>query len=156
GSDRTVRLWSAAGTLRDTLIGHEGWVVDVAWRPDGRLLASASHDQTIKLWDPVTGQTIGTLRGHTQGIHNVVFSPDGRLLASADAGHFVKLWDVAKGQAYPHQLEGSIVAFRPDGRELATLTRQGVILWDATTGKKKARLPGPVHLLGHLAFSPDG
>jgi WD40 repeat protein len=74
------------------LIGHAGWVRSVAFRPDGRLLASASDDQTVRLWHPATGQHRRTLTGHTGPVRSVVFSPDGRLLASAGDDGTVRLW----------------------------------------------------------------
>jgi WD40 repeat protein len=70
----------------------------VAFSPDGRLLASGSDDQTVKLWDVETGQEVRTLRGHNGGVWSVAFSPDGRLLASGSGDGTVKLWDVATGQ----------------------------------------------------------
>jgi WD40 repeat protein len=67
----------------------------VAFSPDGRTLASASWDDTVKLWHPRTGKERATLRGHTDEVRSVVFSPDGRTLASASEDGTIKLWDVA-------------------------------------------------------------
>ena len=80
------------------LEGHGGWVYAVAFSQDGSLLASASDDQTIRLWNPSTGQEIQKLEGHTNGIYAVAFSQDGSLLASASWDETVRLWNPATGQ----------------------------------------------------------
>ena len=61
--------------------------------PDGARIASASDDQTVKLWDAATGQETLTLKGHTGQVWSVAFSPDGTRIASASYDQTVKLWD---------------------------------------------------------------
>ena len=65
----------------------------MAFSPDGRLLATASHDKTARLWDPATGECLRTLTGHDSGVTGVAFSPDGRLLATASEDKTARLWD---------------------------------------------------------------
>jgi len=65
----------------------------VAFSPDGRRIASASYDRTVKVWDAGSGQETLTLKGHTGSVEDVTFSPDGRRIASASADGTVKIWD---------------------------------------------------------------
>src|SRR5438105_3743073 len=81
-------------SLLHTLSGHSGTVWSVVWSSGGRLLASASADQTIRLWDAATGQQTRTLEGHTASIGGISFSADNRLLASKSDDETVRLWDL--------------------------------------------------------------
>ena len=66
--------------LRHKLRGHTDRISQIAWSPDGRMLASGSDDTTIRLWDTETGESLGILKGHAGAIRGVVWSPDGRIL----------------------------------------------------------------------------
>ncbi len=77
-----------------TLSGHTDDVLSVAFSPDGRLLASGSWDNTIKLWAVASGREVRTLSGHDSWVWSVAFSPDGLLLASASDDKTIKLWYV--------------------------------------------------------------
>lgn len=103
GGDRdgVIRQYDAAtGSLLRELVGHTGYVQDLALTPDGSKLASASRDMTIRIWDAKTGQLISILTGHTQFVHGVSWSPDGTQIASAASSQTGELfiWDVATGQ----------------------------------------------------------
>src|SRR5262249_14117698 len=76
---------------------HADWARRPAFGPDGRGLATASDDATIKVMDIATGRTLHTLRGHDGGVKAVRFSPDGRRIASRGADHTLRLWDPATG-----------------------------------------------------------
>src|SRR5262245_22882539 len=75
------------------LDAHRGSVLDVAFSPDGKVLASCSRDRTIKFWHPATGKLLRTLTDHTADVYSVAFSPRGDLLASGSRDRSVRLWD---------------------------------------------------------------
>jgi tetratricopeptide (TPR) repeat protein len=94
----------------------------VAFAVDGQVLASASGDKTVKLWDARTGQELRTLRGHTGGVTSVAFAADGKVLASASDASIVKLWDTRTGEDPVKERRFRLFVTAPDlnlHRELA-------------------------------------
>ena len=78
--------------------GHTSYVTSVCFSPDGKRLASASGDKTVKVWNAQTGQEALTLKGHTGPVYSVCFSPDGKRLISTDAQGTRIVWDAASGK----------------------------------------------------------
>ena len=144
-----------------TLKGHTGEVGSVAFSPDGKRLATASGDGTVKVWDAATGQETLTLKGHTSVSTSVAFSPDGKRLASASRDETVKVWDAATGQETltlkGHTSDVRSVAFSPDGKRLASASDDRTVkVWDAATGQETLTLKGHNGHVTSVAFSPDG
>ncbi len=145
----------------NTLGGHVNWVRAVSFSPDGKLLATASGDNTVKLWDASTGKEIKTLTGHTNSVNGVSFSPDGKLLATASGDNTVKLWDASTGKeiktltGHTNWVNG--VSFSPDGKLLATASGDNTVkLWDLSTGKVIKMLTEHTNSVNGVSFSPDG
>ncbi|MFE3543759.1 hypothetical protein ACFXK0_12355 [Nocardia sp. NPDC059177] len=154
--------------LPDIDLGHRGTVYAVAVRPDGRWLATAGDDRTVRLHDLVTGVT-RTLTGHTAPVRTVAFAPDGTTLVSGSDDRTARVWDVtdpgrARGLGAPltgQALTVHAVAFSPDGSTLATGSDdQTFQLWslrdrDHIVAASPA-IPAHAAAVWSLAFSPDG
>ena len=144
-----------------TLRGHAGEVSAVAFSPDGRHLASASHDHKVFIWNVRTGQLVRTLAGHSDVVYGVAYSPDGTRLATASWDQTVKIWNTSDGRELltlqGHHERVWRVAYSPNGQQLASLGNRELIIWDAQSGAEVRTFPstGRLNLYG-LAYSPDG
>ncbi|MFZ1025499.1 MAG: CHAT domain-containing protein [Limnoraphis robusta] len=146
---------------RNRLEGHDQGVNSVTFSPDGKMLASASDDKTIKLWNAQTGAVIRTLEGHDSMVKSVTFSPDGKTLASGSDDKTIKLWDAQTGAEIRtikgHDERVWSVSFSPDGKTLASGSRDKTIkLWDAQTGTEIRTIKSHDDSVIGVTFSPDG
>ncbi|QKW37827.1 protein kinase [Actinomadura sp. NAK00032] len=153
---------ASADTLRPptmTLAKDGQPVADVAFSPNGKILACGTPGETVLLWDPVAGHVIHELRT-SAGTAAVAFSPDGRFLATGHTNATVRLWDVESADTRPPRplrtlrakdVQVNALAFSPDTRTLAGPSR----LWDTATGRVLGDLSGAEGVAA-MVFSPDG
>lgn len=163
-SDSTIRLWDAhSGEARGTMEGHNAFITDLLFTPDGSQLISSSGDQTIRLWDWTTRKPVGMLRGHQDAVDGMALSPDGRNLASRCQDGSTYLWDLTKAsghlgyQVLPSRLmPGPHTAqFTPDSRSIVGFELNGdVAVWDTQTAKETRHFTG-IPINKTAAISPD-
>jgi WD40 repeat protein len=154
-----------ASLSRATLYGHDGHVNAIALSPDGTRAATGGADKTARIWDTSTGAALHTLKDFPGEVNALSFSPDGRRLVTASQmtlslksdGRFlmegrpeetVSIWDAGTGKRIL-TLQGSLewvsaLALSPDGRLVATGSKDRIQLWDALTGQERLMLTGTI------------
>ena len=163
-TEAEIALRKASNQNSAILRGHTKWVFSATFSPDGRYIVSASHDNTIRIWDAKTGQQVGSpLVGHQFGVNSANFSPDGRYIVSASWDGTVRLWDAKTGQQVGNPSVGHTkcvhsAAFSPDGRYIVSASEDSTVrIWDAKTVQQVGSpLVGHTNIVRSAAFSPDG
>jgi hypothetical protein len=157
---------------RATLEGHNGAVYDLAFGSKGRLLATASGDRTVKLWDVAAARRLDTFGESLKEVYTVTFSPDGRYVSAGGVDNRIRIWRLSETAAegtnqiivsrFAHQGPIIKLVWSPDGSSLASSAEDHTLkLWDATqlaAGNLRERpaLPPQSDWAPALAFSPDG
>jgi len=162
GRTGIVRIYAVpGGELLREFSGHGDVVFGLAFRPDGGQLASASFDQTIRLWNLATGQPDGIFRGHSDFVEAIMYSKDGRSIFSAGKDRTIKRIDtrtLKELRTYSgHDDDVLSLAMHPDGLRFVSSGNEPQLRWwnldSNQPAKSQGGHTGPVQ---QLAFSRDG
>jgi WD40 repeat protein len=157
---QTLRLWDLGTKKTRDFAGHDGTVMAMALAPDGKVLASASYDRSVRLWDLANGECRKKLEGHTGPVRALAFSPDGLRLASAGSDLSINIWNTNDGTLQKswraHEDMIRALAFTPDGKLLISAANDRTIkFWDARTWTFTHQIADEAKVQS-VACSPDG
>ena len=162
GSSIGIWMYSVAtGDELALLTGHTAQIQNLAFSPDGKILASTSNDRTIRVWDTETGKQLVVLSDRRNFPGTLAFSPDSTTIASDGRTGTIQIWDVATGDPLAtltgHTDTVEALAFSPDGKTLASTSEDlSIRLWDIDSEEHLSTLTGHKKPVKVLVFSPDG
>jgi WD40 repeat protein/tetratricopeptide (TPR) repeat protein len=156
-NDHVVVLWNLEGEVKKTFRGHSNTVNNVSFSPDQTMIASASDDQTVKIWN-LEGKEINTIV-HPSAVWSVVFSPNNQLIATASNDHKIRIWGIdgtLKQTLEGHTKQINDLSFSPDSQVLASASNdQTIKLWDISQGRFIESLTGAKIRFSSVSISPD-
>ncbi len=147
-------------TVVGTLSGHTDPVYSIAWSPDGKTIATAGFDNTVRLWDAGTRKEIKKFDGHSKLVLTVAFSPDGKELLSGSLDNTAKIWDLPTSG--PAKTFGGLsaaplaLAVKPDQKQFVAASGKGVKVHDLTSGAVVKELAGGAGEVSSVAWRGDG
>ncbi len=155
-------IWEiAASRSAAVLARHTGFLTDVKFSHDSRLVLTGNTDGTAKLWDLKTGRDLRTFRGHTEGIFDVAFSPNGKMISTGSHDKTIRFWDAEKGHEIT-ALRGHLglvaaLAISSDGKKVASGGHDDTArIWNVPKNEPRGTLREHTASIRRLSFSNDG
>ncbi|KAJ1986279.1 Lissencephaly-1 [Dimargaris cristalligena] len=153
--------WIPRPPAKFHLKSHRSPITRVCFHPVFNVLATASEDTTVKIWDYETGEFERTLKGHTKAVQDVTFDPKGTFLASCSADLTVRLWDLSNDYQCTKTLFGhdhcvSCVRYLPSGDKLVSTSRdKSIRIWEASSGYCLKTIQGHAEWVRYISVSED-
>lgn len=154
--NKIVNVWNLDDQWLKTFRGHTNQVTSISFNPNGKIIASSSSDNTIKLWSIRDEKELATLKGHSAEVTSVSFSPNGKMLASGSEDTTVRLWSLDVQQ--PPILESSRdkitkISFSTNGQLIAGIEDSGIKIW-SRNGRLLKTLNAGADKANSISFSP--